>query len=350
MKLIRAWVLAAGALAATAGIASPAVDAIDRPAVMSRQASRAVLLGAAKAGERLVAVGERGIIVWSDDVGQTWQQAQVPVAVTLTAVRFADAKHGFAVGHGGVVLATSDSGQNWRRRFDGLQAARIVLQQARTSGDTAALREAQRLVDDGADKPLLDLHVFDAQRMLAVGAYNLAFYTSDGGANWQSWGARLDNPKSLHWYAVRVRGDTVLLAGEQGLVLRSDDAGATFRRITTPYHGSFFTAELAGANDMLLAGMRGNVWRSGDGGANWTQLPAPPNASITASTLRTDGQVLLATMGGDLLTASTGGSSNALTAARTGLPPLFALLPVDADQVLLLSGQGVSVLKAKVAK
>lgn len=349
MKLIRAWMLAAVALAATA-MASTTVDAIDRPAVMSRQASRAVLLGAAKAGDRLVAVGERGIIVWSDDAGQTWQQAQVPVAVTLTAVRFADAKHGFAIGHGGVVLTTSDSGRSWRRRLDGTQAARIVLQQAQASGDAAAQREAQRLVHDGADKPLLDLHVFDARRMLAVGAYNLAFYTNDGGASWESWSARLGNPKSLHWYAVRVRADTVLLAGEQGLVLRSDDAGATFRRIATPYHGSFFTAELTGGQDMLLAGMRGNVWRSGDGGANWAQMAASPNASITASTLRADGHVLFTTMGGELLTASTGGSPNALTAARTGLGPLFALLPVDAEQVLLLGAQGASLLKTKAAK
>ena len=33
-----------------------------------------------------------------------------PVSVTLTAVRFADATHGWAVGHGGVVLATADGG------------------------------------------------------------------------------------------------------------------------------------------------------------------------------------------------------------------------------------------------
>ena len=37
----------------------------------------------------------------------------MPTSVTLTAVRFADAQHGWAVGHGGVILATQDGGEQW---------------------------------------------------------------------------------------------------------------------------------------------------------------------------------------------------------------------------------------------
>ena len=351
MRLIHRLVVAAAAAALTAATsASPVQDAVERPAVMTQLASRSVLLGAAKAGDRLVAVGERGIVVLSDDVGRTWRQAQVPVAVTLTAVRFADAHNGFAIGHAGVVLVTSDGGETWHRRLDGNQAARIVLQEAQADGDAGALREAQRLVDDGADKPFFDLHVFDARRMLAVGAYNLAFYTDDGGTTWHSWGRRLPNPKALHWYALRVQGQTMLVAGEQGLFLLSDDGVATFRRITTPYHGSFFAAELSGPQDMLLAGLRGNVWRSANGGANWTKLVGASTASISATARRGDGQVLLATMGGELMTASLNESTDTLTAVRNGMSPLFALLPLDADQVLLLNGQGATVLKTKATK
>lgn len=340
--------LAAGTLAAGAAT-SPALDAVNRAAVLSRHAERSVLLGAEKAGARLVAVGERGIIIWSDDSGKRWTQAQVPVAVTLTAVRFADALHGFAVGHSGVVLATDDGGRTWQRRLDGIQAARIVLQQAQASGEAAALREAQRLVTDGADKPLLDLYVFDTKRVLAVGAYNLAFYTDDGGINWHSWMSRLDNPKALNLYAVRARGNSLLLAGEQGLVLRSDDAGATFRRIATPYRGSFFTAELDGAQDMILAGMRGNILRSRDGGVNWTQFATPQGASITGSLLRADGEVLLTTQAGELMRIAPGASSRSQTGARTD-QALNAVLSVNAEQVLAVGGQGVALLKMGAVK
>jgi photosystem II stability/assembly factor-like uncharacterized protein len=46
------------------------------------------LLGAARAGERLVAVGQRGHILYSDDSGNAWQQAAVPVSADLNAVSF----------------------------------------------------------------------------------------------------------------------------------------------------------------------------------------------------------------------------------------------------------------------
>lgn len=331
-----------------AAAASPAPDAVNRDAMVSRHAERSVLLGAEKAGARLVAVGERGIIIWSDDSGKTWTQAQVPVAVTLTAVRFADASHGFAVGHSGVVLSTDDGGQTWRRRLDGTKAARIVLRQAQESGDAAAVREAQRLVADGADKPLLDLYVFDTNRVLAVGAYNLAFYTDDGGINWHSWMSRLDNPKALNLYAVRARGNTLLLAGEQGLVFRSDDSGVSFRRIATPYQGSFFTAELDGAQDMTLAGMRGNVLRSRDSGVTWTQL-ATQGASITGSRLTADGEVLLTTQAGELMRIAPGASSRSLIDARAN-QALNAVVPVNAEQVLVLGVQGVALLKMSAVK
>ncbi|MDP9932781.1 photosystem II stability/assembly factor-like uncharacterized protein [Variovorax paradoxus] len=268
----------------------------------------------------------------------------------MTAVRFADANHGYAVGHSGVVLATQDGGNSWLPRFDGKKAARLVLQEAEASEDSNALREAQRLVNDGADKPFLDLHVFDAQRVLIVGAYNLAFYTEDGGKTWRSWMTRLPNPKALHWYAVRAKGSTILLAGEQGLALRSDDSGATFRRISTPYHGSFFTAELATTQDILLGGMRGNVWRSVDGGINWSQLVAPQTSSVTASAVRSSGQVLLATMGGELLTTAPTGSPNILTVERAGLPPLFSILSVSPEQVLLLGGHGAVMVNSENKK
>jgi photosystem II stability/assembly factor-like uncharacterized protein len=64
----------------------------------------AYLTGIARAGKRLVAVGERGIVVLSDDDGATWRQASVPVSVTLAAVQFPTPTQGWVVGHYGVVL------------------------------------------------------------------------------------------------------------------------------------------------------------------------------------------------------------------------------------------------------
>src|SRR5690606_13540205 len=67
----------------------------------------------ARAGDRVVAVGDRGHIIYSDDEGQHWRQAETPTSVLLTAVCFADAEHGWAVGHDAVVLGTRDGGATW---------------------------------------------------------------------------------------------------------------------------------------------------------------------------------------------------------------------------------------------
>jgi photosystem II stability/assembly factor-like uncharacterized protein len=328
-----AVLLAASAFAPLVASADVAVGAaLERPALTVRHPERAVLLGAARAGPRIVAVGERGIAVLSGDEGQHWEQARVPVSVTLTAVRFADQDHGFALGHGGTVLATGDGGRTWTRRLDGRQLAQVFLAEAKASGDAAALKSAERLVHDGPDKPLFDLLVTSDKHVLVVGAYGIALASEDGGATWSSWRARLDNPKELHLYAIRQRGERIVIAGEQGLVLQSLDGGRSFKRIATPYAGSYFTVEMPADSAIVAAGLRGNAWRSADLGANWSRVASPVPVSITASA-----GPLFVNQAGMVLGLSDGALK---PLNRDALPPLNFVLPLDGARVLALSIQG----------
>src|SRR3989344_4419701 len=204
--------VAAARAAAGAGCAFAQVgDALQRPALSVKAPQRAVLLAAAAAGQRLVAVGERGVVALSDDRGVTWQQAACPVSVSLTMVRFADERHGVAVGHGGTVLTTSDAGASWALRLDSRTLAALAKAAATTP---QALQDAERLMADGPDKPFMDVVVWDAQRMLAVGAYGLAFYTADGGQTWASWFGRVP---PLCGGGGRARGPCARRLGGSGL-------------------------------------------------------------------------------------------------------------------------------------
>jgi len=343
MRPVRA-LLAALAIGAAPALAATVVgDALDRPAVGARDAAHAVLLAAAQAGTRLVAAGERGIVLTSDDATRTWRQSQVPVSVSLTALRFADATRGYLVGHGGTVLFTADGGQTWTRKLDGRKIAQLELAVAQAGGDPAALKSAERLAADGPDKPLLDLLVLDAQRTVVVGAYGLALATADGGATWSSWRSRLDNPKELHLYAVRRRGDTIAVAGEQGLLRVSTDAGRTFRRLAVPYPGSFFTVELPADGEIVVAGLRGNVWRSGDGGVTWAQVPSPAPVSITGSAQRADGSLVFVNQAGMVLEMK-GGALRPLPAGP--LPPLNGVAALADGSLLTVSIHGARRLDA----
>lgn len=85
-------------------------DIIETPARLTDLAPENLLTDATRVGDRIVAVGERGHIIYSDDEGKTWVQGEVPVSVTLTAIDFGTDTHGWAVGHSGVVLKTTDAG------------------------------------------------------------------------------------------------------------------------------------------------------------------------------------------------------------------------------------------------
>ena len=72
-----------------------AADRTGEHATPSPRAARSLLLDVARAGDRIVAVGEWGYVVLSDDGGVTWRQArEVPTRVTLTGVYFVDARRG----------------------------------------------------------------------------------------------------------------------------------------------------------------------------------------------------------------------------------------------------------------
>src|SRR5579862_7513799 len=153
--------------AAVPAVAAEVADTLLSPATIVAHPAQAVLLGVARAGSRLVAVGERGLVVVSDDEGRTWRQVPTPVSVTLTAVVFESPRSGWAVGHRGVILHSADGGNSWSRQLDGAQFAAQAQRQAAANAPAGAsspgraLADADLLVRDGADKPFLAVDFID---------------------------------------------------------------------------------------------------------------------------------------------------------------------------------------------
>ncbi|WP_460940053.1 WD40/YVTN/BNR-like repeat-containing protein, partial [Pandoraea terrae] len=118
--MIKTLVACTALCAAAAAFAQPegTVEAwAAKPAHTWAAPTHMMLLDATRAGSRIVAVGEHGVILLSDDDGRTWRQArQVPVSATLSAVTFTDPKHGWVVGQWGVILATGDGGETWEKQ------------------------------------------------------------------------------------------------------------------------------------------------------------------------------------------------------------------------------------------
>lgn len=293
------------ACAASAQAAGPAPAALAEAALVSPKALGAATFALARAGDRLVAAGERGTVLWSDDGGRAWQQASVPVRSGLTVLHFVDAQNGWAAGHLGVILKTSDGGRTWSKQLDGSQAAQALLTAA---SDDAGRRVAQRFVDEGADKPWFDLDASDAQHAVVVGAYGLAMATGDGGKTWTPLPTRAANPRSLHLYGVRIVDGRCFIVGEQGLLLRSADGGATFTTLASPYKGSFFGLLASHGGTLLAYGLRGSVYRSTDAGTSWSKVELGTPLSLQAG-IDQRGALTLLAQSGELFTSTDDGLS-----------------------------------------
>lgn len=329
--------LMAFSLCRNEGVIAAVADAIDRPAIESNLGAHSVLLSVTSVGDHFFAVGERGLILRSDDNGKSWRQLTSPVSVTLTGISFFDNKNGYAIGHGGIVLRTTNAGNDWEIRLNGLQLAEKLQQQAEESKDEESIRQAKLLVADGPDKPFFDLLVLGREHLVVVGAYGFAFESVDGGQSWTPWMSRIDNPFGLHLYNIRKQGERILVAGEQGFVALSMDAGKSFETIETPYEGSFFTAQLLEKDEIVLAGLRGNTLVSDDNGQHWKEIKNPISSSIMASFIHSDGQVIMANQVGTLLGLR---ESRLVPLTRKRLPPLTNIIEKVNGSVLGLSING----------
>ncbi|MDB5975017.1 MAG: hypothetical protein JWR07_1777 [Nevskia sp.] len=338
--------LICAALLAASAVADAGVDVVSRPAEPAIYGSHSVMLDVARAGNRLVAVGERGIVLVSDDSGINWKQSPVPTSVSLVKLAFATSDLGWAVGHFGTVLHTQDGGKTWERQLGGVQAAKLALQyfedlSQKGGGDPQALAkqvaDAKQLVDDGPDKPFLDVFFDTPQHGFIVGAYNLIFSTSDGGKSWVPWQDHVDNPRGLHLYAIHQIGTDWYIAGEQGLLLKSVDGGQSFRALKSPYDGSFFGVTPGSASDVLAFGLRGNVFRSTDNGQTWTPARTTISPTWNAGSLL-NGAVYLGGQDGQLDRLGREGDVDHLVKTASAAP--ITGIAAAPDGALVLSRMG----------
>ncbi|PSS57891.1 YCF48-related protein [Pseudomonas sp. BBP2017] len=330
--------------------AAPYMDVLDLPAMPSALATVSPLRDVTSVGAHLVAVGPRGHILYSDDNGGHWQQASVPASADLNAVNFPSAKQGWAVGNDGVILHSRDGGVSWQKQLDGRVLGEQVLAYYRAQAQAAPederwpvlIAEAERLVQEGADKPFLDVWFADEQNGFAVGVFNLLLHTRDGGQHWTPWLERSDNPQGLHLTSLVSVDGALYITGEQGLLLKLDADGQHFTRLNTPYSGTFFGA-VGKPGVLLVYGLRGHVLRSSDGGQHWQPVNTGLANSITAASLDSAGQLWLLSQAGHVLLSRDDGVS--FTQVRqTARTPISAVAFDAAKQLVLVGERGVRTL------
>jgi photosystem II stability/assembly factor-like uncharacterized protein len=342
------------------------------PAVKSKLSSASALMDVVNTGKRLVAVGERGHILVSDDSGNSWTQVAVPTSVTLTAVFFPTPEKGWAVGHDGIVLHSADGGLSWTKQLDGSQI-NIVLQTQieqmvhikKTELDRASSQnerdrleielenlqffasDAQMAVNEGPTRPFMDLWFKNDQEGIVVGSFGMILSTSDGGETWQPILDRIDNFDAYHYYAITPAGDALFIVGERGMLFRSWDEGQSWETLESPYEGSYFG--VAGSHDgslVVVFGLRGNAFASFDKGRSWVPIDAAKGSTLSGSTFLADGSLLIVANDGIMTRSTDGGKSFHVLPVR--YPGSIGLAEADSSDVVVVGLSGVHQLKKSV--
>jgi photosystem II stability/assembly factor-like uncharacterized protein len=260
-------------------------------AIQAERAGASLLLDAMHAGRRVITVGERGHILYSDDVGQTWKQATVPTRVTLTALHFPDANNGWAVGHDSTILRSVDRGTTWTLQYQSRET----------------------------ETPLLDVWFRDSNNGIAVGAYGQYLVTVNGG---ESWAAKRisDDDYHLNGFAADSMG-RLFMAAEAGQIYRSVDGGDIWEALPSPYVGSFFGLRITPDDRVLIFGLRGHLFSSDDHGETWTRVETGIESSLMGSARLDSSSVALVGLGGAVLLSRDNGRTfeRHIVPDRTGL-------------------------------
>jgi photosystem II stability/assembly factor-like uncharacterized protein len=344
-----AYAVLVGVTVAAAGTAQNLADVLDAPPPVRAAGARSTVTGIAASGQTVIAVGPRGMILRSSDSGAHWQQVAAPVSADLTSVRFFGPDTAWVVGHDAVILKSADRGATWTRSLDGRMLHKTMQQAAR--GDARLAKEVERTMAHSATADvwpagLLDLMFLDADRGFAVGAFGLLLATTDGGKTWQPWSERADNERQFHLYAISGDGRRPYIAGEQGLLLRLDEAGQRFVRVQTPYNGSYFGVAAAGTR-VLVYGLRGNAYLSDDNGASWRRIETGTDANLVSAALEAT-RIWLATQAGAIL-AGDGSAARLDVAATSPGPDLYGAVAIEPGRFAVARLNGVATIDARRA-
>lgn len=286
------------------------------PAVQASNATQATMLDATWAGERLVAVGDHGVVLLSDDHGKRFRQARsVPVSTQLTGVSFVDANHGWAVGHWGAILSTRDGGESW---------------------------QVQR-VSSEEDRPLFAVHFFNARQGVAVGLWSLLLTTEDGGQTWAQ--RHLQAPPGARKADLNLMGlfadshGVLYATAEHGQLLYSEDHGGNWRYLDTGYEGTLWSGAVLADGSLLLGGQRGTLLQGSMGGKGFGKVPTHSKGSVTGVAVA-GSRVLAVGLDGLMVLSHDGGRSFQEQQAADGLSLTAALLDADGTPILF-SRRGV---------
>jgi photosystem II stability/assembly factor-like uncharacterized protein len=202
------------------------------------------------------AVGSRGTILHTRDGGRSWINSSLSEDLALSSVAFVNSTKGWIVGEFGVIFQTQNGGRNWIKQKSPVEVSFV----------------------SGESRNLFAL-LLEAETGWAFGLDGVVLKTR-GGSRWEIVRQKKDSvssPGANHLFAAAAFNGRFWAVGERGTLLHSDSDGSNWRQAgaETPrvsLNGIAFGKDGFG----LIAGNRGVILRTEDGGTTWQRLKIAP--------------------------------------------------------------------------
>lgn len=332
-------------------------DVLELPAVPSPMASKSLIYSIERFGDRYFATGHRGHILFSDDEGATWQQAEVPVRSAITALHFPTPELGWAVGHEGVILHSSDGGKTWVKQYDGNRYGEegLAYYQKMVEADPDNedlpyfVDEMEFAISQGADKPLFGVRFHTPEYGHVMGAYGMILRTVDGGKTWEHGLHNVENDSFYHVFdfAPLPEEGKFFLSGEAGLFLVGDVNERNARRVhSVPWEGSFFASSDTADGAIVMGGLRGRMFRTEDAGDTWTVVEKPTTDAIVDLARLPDDRIVAVSIEGRVLISEDNGLSfSTVPGDVSSTGSIFAVAEGPGSSVLIGGPSGIRKLE-----
>ena len=213
------------------------------------------------AGDRIVAVATGGVILNSDDNGQTWKKINSGVSNDFGRVQFTSRQTGYIMGQSQQMLKTEDGGDTW-----------FPLALPPSPQYAAALTNIY-FVSDTVGYVITNGNAYNPSSI---------FKTTNGGHSWNqlSYTSYGSNFNSV-WFT---DANTGFICGSSGTLLNTTDGGNTWQTITITAVGantSFSNITFVSAAVGYVTSNAGDILQTIDGGNTWARI----------STIQTDGGI-----------------------------------------------------------
>ena len=264
---------------------------------------------AAKSDKAMVVIGNRGVMLISNDLGESWGRQVLPGNTAVSYPTLVD-------------IDVCPDG-----RFVALDADRKIW-----FSDLNAQNWTSKAIPTEED--VLDLTCDQNGTLWVVGSFTLIMESRDGGESWTDKSIAEDAMFSRIQFIDRDQG---IVTGEFGTVYQTGDGGKSWEMGGAIPHEFYPMASyFASADEGWVGGLQGIIFHTTDGGRNWLRQETGTKAPIYNICV-VNGKTYAVGEQGTILVLT--GNAWKPVDAKLGFGYLRALLPM-ADGKLLVAGGG----------